>query len=293
MAAAVGAFAPSKTINGSCAPPPTPVQEGTIYQRSIAQTRIITKYNVPNLEAAKYQKPSKKRKREHETDGKDETPRIPKAALVLKTFDPESGVVLKFKTDRAADVGRLVAGLGRLGRHMAALPERTEGMQYCHPAKVQIADGCGVQTLQYKTVPLLQRKHRLRQMLHSLLLRLRRSHSNNNRARVRRRRRARSESDAVHANALPTRILRAASPFGSACRIRRNCIPTTAHREDAGHTWERARNRFHTGVPCEPYCGGSSRQRPKAPGISHLHKAPHIGIGRNGYHVMLAKSYGI
>jgi len=52
---------------------------------------------------------------------------VPKAWLVLKTYDPESGVVLKFKTDRAADVGRLINGLGRLGRHMAALPEKAEG----------------------------------------------------------------------------------------------------------------------------------------------------------------------
>jgi hypothetical protein len=36
-------------------------------------------------------------------------------------------VVLKFKTDRAAEVGRLIGGLGRLGRHMAALPAQAEG----------------------------------------------------------------------------------------------------------------------------------------------------------------------
>ena len=47
---------------------------------------------------------------------------------MLKTYDPESGVVLKYKTDKAADVGRLIASLGRLGRHMAALPEKQEGM---------------------------------------------------------------------------------------------------------------------------------------------------------------------
>ena len=48
---------------------------------------------------------------------------------MLKTYDPESGVVLKYKTDKAADVGRLIASLGRLGRHMAALPEKEEGME--------------------------------------------------------------------------------------------------------------------------------------------------------------------
>ena len=47
--------------------------------------------------------------------------------MVLKTYDPESGVCLKFKTDKAADVGRLINGLGGLGRHMAALPQKTEG----------------------------------------------------------------------------------------------------------------------------------------------------------------------
>jgi hypothetical protein len=45
----------------------------------------------------------------------------------LKTYDPASGVTLKFKTDRAAEVGRLINGLGRVGRHMAALPEKHEG----------------------------------------------------------------------------------------------------------------------------------------------------------------------
>lgn len=93
------------------------------------QTRITTKYNVPNLESAKHQK-LRKRKATSDLDEKDATsspPRIPKAVLTLKTFDPESGVCLKFKTDRAADVSRLINGLGRLSRHMAALPQNTEG----------------------------------------------------------------------------------------------------------------------------------------------------------------------
>ena len=92
-----------------------------------SQARITTKYKVPNLASPKYQK-DKKRKRDDTADEKEAAaPKTPKAWLVLKTYCPESGVVLKFKTDRQADVGRLINGLGRLGRHMAALPEKTEG----------------------------------------------------------------------------------------------------------------------------------------------------------------------
>ncbi|KAK3697863.1 hypothetical protein LTR37_017254 [Vermiconidia calcicola] len=83
------------------------------------------KYNIPNLESSKYQRPSK---RKRDTDDKEGAPgpKVPKAVLSLKTYDPESGVCLQFKTDRAADVGRLIGGVGRLGRHMAALPQKTE-----------------------------------------------------------------------------------------------------------------------------------------------------------------------
>lgn len=48
--------------------------------------------------------------------------RPPRAKLILKTFDPHSGVCLKYKTAKAQEVGRLVQMLGSLGRNMAALP---------------------------------------------------------------------------------------------------------------------------------------------------------------------------
>ncbi|CAK1361576.1 hypothetical protein CB0940_03063 [Cercospora beticola] len=93
--------------------------------------RITTKYNIPNLESPKYQQKLKKRKREADSEEKESgnaAPLVPRATLTLKTYDPESGVTLKFKTDRAAEVARLINGLGRVGRHMAALPEK-EGAQ--------------------------------------------------------------------------------------------------------------------------------------------------------------------
>ncbi|CAD0105899.1 unnamed protein product [Aureobasidium uvarum] len=48
------------------------------------------------------------------------------ALLELKTYDPVSGTTLKYKTDKAAEVGRLIAAMGTLGREMAALPEKKE-----------------------------------------------------------------------------------------------------------------------------------------------------------------------
>lgn len=50
--------------------------------------------------------------------------------LELKTYDPSSGTTLKYKTSKAAEVGRLIATLGSLGRDMAALPEMQQGMPF-------------------------------------------------------------------------------------------------------------------------------------------------------------------
>lgn len=43
--------------------------------------------------------------------------------MELKTYDPISGVALKYRTTKAAEVSRLILSLGRLGRAMAALPD--------------------------------------------------------------------------------------------------------------------------------------------------------------------------
>jgi Signal recognition particle 9 kDa protein (SRP9) len=36
------------------------------------------------------------------------------ATLTLKTFNPATGICLKYKTNKAAEVGRLISGLGKL-----------------------------------------------------------------------------------------------------------------------------------------------------------------------------------
>lgn len=93
----------------------------------------MTKYHIPNPSSPRHQKKLAKRAEKQkskptESDaGSATTPAVPKqqkAYLELKTFDPESGACLKYKTDKAAEVGRLIGSLGRLGRGMAALPEK-------------------------------------------------------------------------------------------------------------------------------------------------------------------------
>ncbi|BFZ59559.1 hypothetical protein YB2330_000570 [Saitoella coloradoensis] len=42
------------------------------------------------------------------------------AHFTTKTFDPVSGTCIKYTTDRAAEVGRIMSALGSLGRYMVS-----------------------------------------------------------------------------------------------------------------------------------------------------------------------------
>ncbi|ELR07244.1 hypothetical protein VC83_01383 [Pseudogymnoascus destructans] len=86
-------------------------QSALLLQARPTTSRITTKYTV---------KPSTRR-----TTAETAAP-APVAFLTLKTYDPASGTTLKYRTDKAAEVGRLVLSLSRLGREMAGLPELKE-----------------------------------------------------------------------------------------------------------------------------------------------------------------------
>ncbi|EME47833.1 hypothetical protein DOTSEDRAFT_69683 [Dothistroma septosporum NZE10] len=107
-------------------------QTSLLLQARPSTTRITTKYKIPYLNEPKYQQKLRKRKRDADDDQGDKensaATQMTRATLTLKTYDPDSGVVLKFKTNKAAEVGHLIHGLGRVGRHMAALPEKAEDM---------------------------------------------------------------------------------------------------------------------------------------------------------------------
>ncbi|KAJ0425482.1 signal recognition particle 9 kDa protein-domain-containing protein [Aspergillus carlsbadensis] len=73
-------------------------------------TLITTKYAFPSSKSSsKSSKPSTNPESTSTT-----TSSTPLAALVLKTYNPTSGICLKYRTNKAAEVGRLITALGLL-----------------------------------------------------------------------------------------------------------------------------------------------------------------------------------
>lgn len=68
-----------------------------------------------------------------------QNPEEPTSTFTLKTYDPDSGTCLQYETAKGAEVGRLIGSLGRLARHMAALPETVEDLS-------APADAAGIST---------------------------------------------------------------------------------------------------------------------------------------------------
>ncbi|KAJ9637807.1 hypothetical protein H2199_007301 [Coniosporium tulheliwenetii] len=118
-------------------------QSSLLLQARPTTTRITSKYTISSPTSASA---TARRKRKAQARASDTTadanasdtatsappqpsaqPTGPRATLTLKTYDPESGVCLKYQTTKAAEVGRLVASLGKLGRGMAGLAELAEG----------------------------------------------------------------------------------------------------------------------------------------------------------------------
>ncbi|EGX91604.1 hypothetical protein CCM_05762 [Cordyceps militaris CM01] len=89
-------------------------QSALLIQASPTTTKITTRYSIKVV----------KRRKPAVADTAAAAEKPPRAVLVLKTFDPCSGVTLKYRTTKAAEVSRLMgAAMGQLGRSMAALPD--------------------------------------------------------------------------------------------------------------------------------------------------------------------------
>ena len=100
------------------------------------QTRITTQYSIkPGTKARKRKSKSQSQSEpgtgaetpEPSTTTTTTAPKPPRGVLTLKTYDPASGATLKYRTTKAAEVGRLVQALGRLGARMAGLPPPADG----------------------------------------------------------------------------------------------------------------------------------------------------------------------
>ncbi|KAL1966802.1 hypothetical protein VTN77DRAFT_3767 [Rasamsonia byssochlamydoides] len=85
-------------------------------------TRITTKYSYPShLPSSSTKSSSKKASKtanaSTETPADSQTPAAataPIATLTFKTYNPATGICLKYRTNKAAEVGRLISGLGKL-----------------------------------------------------------------------------------------------------------------------------------------------------------------------------------
>ncbi|KAJ6036982.1 hypothetical protein N7540_001261 [Penicillium herquei] len=110
-------------------------QSALLLQAYPETTRISTKYHYPTerrAEKHKRQKSQAKKASEPES-----TPTTPIAAFVLKTYNPSTGVCLKYQTNKLQEVGRLVTGLGKLaaGADVASL-----GLSGSGPVDVEMVD---------------------------------------------------------------------------------------------------------------------------------------------------------
>ncbi|KUI65461.1 hypothetical protein VM1G_00203 [Cytospora mali] len=98
-------------------------QSALLLEARPTTARVTTKYNIKPAKIRKAKKDAADTTDTTTTTTTTTTTKPPRATLILKTFDPHSGVCLKYKTTKAAEVSRLVQLLGSLGRKMAALPD--------------------------------------------------------------------------------------------------------------------------------------------------------------------------
>ncbi|GAO16436.1 uncharacterized protein UV8b_06389 [Ustilaginoidea virens] len=85
-----------------------------LLEASPSTTRITTRYSIEQV---------KSRKARAGSTSDVEAPKPPRGSLVFTTYDTATGVTLKYRTTKAAEVTWLMqSSLGQLGRNMAAMP---------------------------------------------------------------------------------------------------------------------------------------------------------------------------
>jgi Signal recognition particle 9 kDa protein (SRP9) len=96
-------------------------QSSLLLQAYPSTTRITTKYSLPRKtkpkpagENSKGQPAASSDAAESRKATREQQP--PAATLTFKTFETTAGICLKYETNKSAEVGRLMTGLGRLAK---------------------------------------------------------------------------------------------------------------------------------------------------------------------------------
>ncbi|OLN81607.1 hypothetical protein CCHL11_05534 [Colletotrichum chlorophyti] len=94
-------------------------QSSLLLQARPATTRITTKYSIKPLKPRKSKSSADEGAASAEKDTTMQDAKPPRGSLEIKTYDPVSGVALKYRTTKAAEVSRLITSLGTLGYTMS------------------------------------------------------------------------------------------------------------------------------------------------------------------------------
>ncbi|PLN75756.1 signal recognition particle 9 kDa protein-domain-containing protein [Aspergillus taichungensis] len=96
-------------------------QSALLLQAYPDTTRMTTKYNFPSTRPSNTSRKQKSKLASSSaptatttTSTTPQTPTTPLAYLTLKTYNPTTGICLKYRTNKAAEVGRLITSLGKL-----------------------------------------------------------------------------------------------------------------------------------------------------------------------------------
>jgi hypothetical protein len=137
------------------------LHQSSLLIQAYPTTRITTKYSLPRKPNPHSRTPAKSKTTASKPDAisatDTESPpastqkekRERSATLTLKAYHPESGICLKYRTDKAQEVGRLLNGLGRLAKkEVIEKPTLTPagGQNEVDGDKMDVDGGAGVTT---------------------------------------------------------------------------------------------------------------------------------------------------
>ncbi|GKZ83733.1 hypothetical protein AnigIFM56816_008829 [Aspergillus niger] len=90
------------------------LEQSSLLLQAYPDTRITTKYTFPRTTSTSTSTKQQQQQQQQPTSTEDTEPKPRIATLELKTYHPGSGICLKYRTNKGAEVGRLITSLGKL-----------------------------------------------------------------------------------------------------------------------------------------------------------------------------------